>query len=76
MNTNTDLILNGPELFNQLKITSEESKNCQYITSLGNFKECFGYFFQKGSAAERFFLEKKDFDTVIEATEYIDKQVD
>ncbi len=75
MNTNVDLILNGPDLFRELKIDSNDSRNCQQITSLADFKECFRHFFQKGSAAERSFREQKDFDSVIEATQSLKKQV-
>jgi hypothetical protein len=46
------------------------------INDLNEFKECFKYYFQKGSAAERFFDNFNDFEIVLNATEsLVHKQV-
>lgn len=74
-NTNVDLILSGTQLFKGLQIKTTESKNCQQIKSLSEFKECFLFFFRKGSAAERSFQSQQDFDHVIKATEKLEKKV-
>lgn len=73
-NTNVDLILSGTQLFKGLQIKTTESKNCQQIKSLSEFKECFLFFFRKGSAAERSFQSQQDFDHVIKATEKLEKK--
>lgn len=76
MNTNVDLILSGTELFNQLNMKQiDEPKNHQILSDLHQFKECFSYFFRKGSAAERSFLNLQDFDKVIHATKNLKQQV-
>jgi ADP-dependent glucokinase len=76
-NTNVDLIVSAIELFQRLNLTSnlECCVDHKIITSLNDFKQLFSYFFRRGSAAERFFLNKNDFMRVIEATESIDKKV-
>ena len=74
MNTNVDLILSGTDLLKSFAIGSINPKNCQKINDLKEFKECFKYFFQKGSAAERSFLSQQDFDQIIQATANISEK--
>lgn len=76
-NTNVDLIVSAIELFQSLNLTSnlECCVDHKIITSLNDFKQLFLYYFRRGSAAERFFLNQNDFMHVIEATESIDKKV-
>lgn len=73
-NTNVDLILSGVDLFRKLDIHSSHSQNHPVINSLKEFKECFKFFFQKGSAAERSLERLDDFDTVISQTNGLDQQ--
>jgi hypothetical protein len=78
LNTNVDLILSGTDLFRQLgkqSTQSAEAQNHHTIGNLGQFKECFKHYFQKGSAAERSFLYSKDFEQVLLASESLNKQV-
>ncbi len=77
MNTNVDLIVSGTQLIKELKIKEANlAKNHQIINDLKEFKECFKYYFQKGSAAERFFDNFNDFEIVLNATEsLVHKQV-
>lgn len=75
MNTNVDLILSATELLENLQIESTKSKNCQNINNLIEFKECFKFFFKKGSAAERSFQSQQDFNLVLKATENLKKKV-
>jgi len=76
MNTNVDLILSGTDLFKTLKIdsTDNNTENCQAINSLMEFKQCFKYFFKKGSAAERSFRSQSDFDHVLDGTKNLKKK--
>ena len=76
MNTNVDLILSGTSLLNALNISNTiDSKNHGTINDLKQFKECFKYFFQKGSAAERSFEKLTDFQHVLSHTNDLKKQV-
>lgn len=76
MNTNVDLILSGVSLFKKLNLAgSGDFKNHGTINDLTQFKECFKYFFQKGSAAERSFERLDDFQHVLHHTKDLKKQV-
>lgn len=77
LNTNVDLIVSGTQLINGLRIKGTNlAENHQIINDLKQFKECFKYYFQKGSAAERFFDNFNDFEIVLNATEsLVHKQV-
>lgn len=74
-NTNVDLILSGVDLLQQLDINSSHSENHPIINSLKEFKECFKYFFQKGSAAERSLEKSDDFNAIISKTNGLAQQV-
>ena len=78
MNTNVDLIISGTELFNELKIDSLAAKytptNHKNLYNLKQFKECFGYFFRKGSAAERSFMNLQDFEAVLKSAKKLQNQ--
>lgn len=75
MNTNVDLIVSGPELLKTLEIVStNKPKNCEQVNSLSEFKDCFQFFFRKGSAAERSFRSLNDFNTVIDATNDLEQR--
>ena len=71
-----DLILSGTSLFKKIDIkTSVPAKNHVIINDLAEFKETFAFYFAKGSAAERSFANLDDFNTVLDTTKDLKKNV-
>jgi ADP-dependent glucokinase len=69
------LIVPGIELFKKLGLKSSLiPKSHKNLNNLNEFRECFGYFFRKGSAAERSFQNLADFDTVLDSVKDLSKQ--
>jgi ADP-dependent glucokinase len=65
----------GVELFRKLGLKpSLTSSNHGNLNNLNQFRECFSYFFRKGSAAERSFQSLADFETVLESVKSLNKQ--
>lgn len=71
LNTNVDLILSAVELFNHLNrerpFPPLKSYNHHVLNDVDQFKSCFKYHFARGSAAERTFHQKSDFERVLNA---------
>ena len=79
LNTNVDLILPALDLFEQLKETGNKEKtqtsnNHHILKSVNEFRSTFKYHFSRGSAAERTFLNKADFEHVLNAGLEVDNK--
>ena len=63
------------ELLKEINIKSAvEPINHKSLSNLEHFKECFVYFFRKGSAAERSFQYIEDFETLLAPIPKLKKQ--
>jgi hypothetical protein len=68
-NANLDLIVNWDKLSKQLQlIPSEKPNDHEKIQNLQELEETFSYFFQHGSAAERFVEDIEVFKIIVEVS--------
>jgi hypothetical protein len=77
LNTNVDLITSAIPLLQLLNSSLGliTQHNHPVINSIEEFKQTFAYFFEKGSAAERFISKLSDFNRIIDSTESLDNHV-
>jgi ADP-dependent glucokinase len=70
------LIVSGTELLKELNLKTGlvNPVNHKSLSNLEHFKECFMYFFRKGSAAERSFNYVEDFETITSHIHKLRKQ--
>lgn len=69
INSNVDLIVPGVELLLKLNITPGNDINHHQLFSLDHLQETFSYFFKKGSAAERPFMDAELFRKIVSGAE-------
>ena len=73
INACVDLIVSGTDLMHALQIQPSGKKNHDKLDSIEHLQESFHHFFQKGSAAERFFSNADQFKDVIKSASSLDK---
>ncbi|EFA84840.1 glucokinase [Heterostelium album PN500] len=74
-NTNLDLVVNAVDLLHALGLSPTQNPTpSDEIHTLSQFEQTFTYYFDSGSAAERFITEKDVFDQIIKATDSLNRQ--
>lgn len=66
-NANVDLIVSGVDLLTKLGLSPEKQQNHRSLKSLSDLQETFSYFFSRGQAAERIFVDPAVFSKVVTA---------
>lgn len=72
MNTCLDLIVHGKALLKKLGIEPGEMRNHEALNSFTDLQETFHYFFNKGSAAERYFANSSVFSSIVATASSLD----
>ncbi|KAK7480016.1 hypothetical protein BaRGS_00028749 [Batillaria attramentaria] len=72
-NANVDLIVSGVDLLTKLGLSPGKQQNHNSLRSLSDLQETFSFFFSKGRAAERIFLDASVFSEVVEAASSLEE---
>ncbi|KAK3097938.1 hypothetical protein FSP39_014684 [Pinctada imbricata] len=72
VNSNVDLIVSGVDLLKALKLKPGEAQNLDQLNSLNDLQDIFNFFFTKGSAAERAFLNEEVYKQITRTAESLE----